>query len=150
VYRLVPAILDNRWPPGLRAGGRGARHALRDRRQAAGRRRLRRRGAGPIRGDSRGRGRLALAGDRLGGDEFCALLVGGAAEAAPSLVARVVGQLAERNAEADRPWKLSLSLGVTESPLDEEVELWDLVAAADAQMFEARRAKKAARGDSGR
>jgi diguanylate cyclase (GGDEF)-like protein len=87
---------------------------------------------------------------RLGGDEFCALLVGGAAEAAPSLIARVEGKLAEHNAEADRPWTLALSLGVTESPLDEEVELWDLVALADAQMFEAKRAKKAARGDAGR
>jgi hypothetical protein len=62
----------------------------------------------------------------------------------------VGGKLAERNAEAERPWKVSLSLGVTESPLDEEVELWDLVAAVDAQMFEAKRAKKAGRGDSGR
>jgi diguanylate cyclase (GGDEF)-like protein len=79
---------------------------------------------------------------RLGGDEFCALLVGGAAEAAPSLIARVEGRLAERNSQAERPWKLALSLGVTESPLDEEVDLWDLVAAADAQMFEAKRAKK--------
>ena len=87
---------------------------------------------------------------RLGGDEFCALLVGGAAEAAPSLIARVEGKLAERNAAAERPWKLSLSLGVTESAPDDEVELWDLVAAADAQMFEAKRAKKAARGDAGR
>jgi two-component system cell cycle response regulator len=87
---------------------------------------------------------------RLGGDEFCALLVGGAAEAAPSLIARVEGKLAERNAEAERPWKLSLSLGVTESPLYEEVELWDLGALADAQMFEVKRAKKAARGESSR
>jgi PleD family two-component response regulator len=58
--------------------------------------------------------------------------------------------LARRNAGAKRPWKLSLSLGVTESPPGEEVDLWDLVAAADAQMFEAKRAKKAARGDAGR
>lgn len=87
---------------------------------------------------------------RLGGDEFCALLVGGAAEAAPSLIARVEGKLAERNAETEHPWKLSLSLGVTESPLDEEVELWDLVAAADAEMFEAKRAKKAGRGEAAR
>ena len=82
---------------------------------------------------------------RLGGDEFCALLVGGAAEAAPSLIARVEGKLAERNAEAGAAVEARLSLGVTESPPGEEVELWDLVAVADAQMFEAKRAKKAAR-----
>jgi diguanylate cyclase (GGDEF)-like protein len=87
---------------------------------------------------------------RLGGDEFCALLVGNAAEAAPGLIARVEGRLAERNAEAERPWKLSLSLGLAESPRDEEIRLWDLVALADAQMFEAKRAKKLAGGDSGR
>jgi diguanylate cyclase (GGDEF)-like protein len=87
---------------------------------------------------------------RLGGDEFCALLVGAAAEAAPSLIARVEGKLAERNVGAERPWKLSLSLGVTESPSDEEIELWDLVALADARMFEAKREKKAAAGEAPR
>jgi diguanylate cyclase (GGDEF)-like protein len=87
---------------------------------------------------------------RLGGDEFCALLVGSAAEAAPTLISRVEGKLAERNAEAERPWALSLSLGLAESAAGEEIELWDLVAAADAQMFEAKRAKKAARGEAAR
>ncbi len=87
---------------------------------------------------------------RLGGDEFCALLVGGASEAAPSLIARVEGKLAERHAAAERPWDLSMSLGLAESPADEEVDLWDLVALADAQMFEVKRAKKAARGESAR
>jgi diguanylate cyclase (GGDEF)-like protein len=87
---------------------------------------------------------------RLGGDEFCALLVGSAAEAAPGLIARVEGRLADRNAEAERPWKLSLSLGLAESSRDGETRLWDLVAVADAQMFEAKRAKQLARGDAGR
>jgi diguanylate cyclase (GGDEF)-like protein len=80
---------------------------------------------------------------RLGGDEFCALLVGNAAEAAPGLIARVEGKLAERNAAAKRPWTLSMSLGLAESPPGQETRLWDLVAAADAQMFEAKRRKKA-------
>jgi diguanylate cyclase (GGDEF)-like protein len=82
---------------------------------------------------------------RLGGDEFCALLVGGAAKAAPTLIARVEGELAARNAVAERPWSLSLSLGLAESPADEDTSLWDIVAAADAAMFEAKRAKKAGR-----
>jgi diguanylate cyclase (GGDEF)-like protein len=80
---------------------------------------------------------------RLGGDEFCALLVGAAAGAAPSLIARVEGALAERNAAAARPWQLSLSLGVAESPVGDDEALWDLVADADARMFEAKRRKKA-------
>jgi GGDEF domain-containing protein len=52
---------------------------------------------------------------RLGGDEFCALLIGAAAQAAPTLTARVEGALPN----ATRP------------------------AEADAQMFAAKRAKKA-------
>jgi diguanylate cyclase (GGDEF)-like protein len=84
---------------------------------------------------------------RLGGDEFCALLVGAAAEAAPTLISRIDGTLAARNAESDRPWKLSLSVGVSESSPEEETALWDVVAAADAAMFEAKRAKKAGRAD---
>jgi diguanylate cyclase (GGDEF)-like protein len=82
---------------------------------------------------------------RLGGDEFCALLIGAAAEAAPTLISRVEGTLAARNAESAQPWKLSLSLGVAESLPGEEKALWDVVAEADAAMFEAKRAKKAQR-----
>jgi diguanylate cyclase (GGDEF)-like protein len=82
---------------------------------------------------------------RLGGDEFCALLIGAAAEAAPTLISRVEGSIAARNAETDRPWKLSFSLGMAESPAGEAKTLWDVVAAADAAMFEAKRAKKVQR-----
>lgn len=87
---------------------------------------------------------------RLGGDEFCALLIGAAAEAAPTLISRVEGNLTARNAELDQPWKLALSLGVAESPAGEEKALWDVVAAADAAMFAAKRAKKAGRSASDR
>jgi diguanylate cyclase (GGDEF)-like protein len=82
---------------------------------------------------------------RLGGDEFCALLIGAAAEAAPTLISRVEGAVAARNAETDRPWKLSLSLGVAESPAGEAKTLWEVVGEADAAMFAAKRAKKVQR-----
>jgi diguanylate cyclase (GGDEF)-like protein len=82
---------------------------------------------------------------RLGGDEFCALLIGAASEAAPTLISRVEGTLAARNAESGQPWKLALSVGTAESPPGERKLLWDVVAAADAAMFEAKRAKKAGR-----
>jgi diguanylate cyclase (GGDEF)-like protein len=82
---------------------------------------------------------------RLGGDEFCALLIGAAPEAAPTLISRVEAALAVRNAEADRPWELALSLGLAESPAGEEKSLWDVVAEADAAMFAAKRAKKSER-----
>jgi hypothetical protein len=38
-----------------------------------------------------------------------------------------------------------LSLGVAGSPAAEETVLWNIVAAADARMFEAKRRKKAGR-----
>ncbi len=85
---------------------------------------------------------------RLGGDEFCALLVGAAAEAAPTLVARLEAALAARNVASDEPYELSLSLGLAECPVGEEVRLWDLVGRADLRMLEAKRLKKAGRDGS--
>ncbi len=82
---------------------------------------------------------------RLGGDEFAALLVGNAATAAPGLISRVEAALESRNAEADRPWDLAMSLGLAEAEVGDTIGLWDLVARADARMFEVKRAKKADR-----
>lgn len=82
---------------------------------------------------------------RLGGDEYCALLVGAAAGAAPTLVSRVQETLAARNATTEEPWQLSLSLGLAEVPAGGQVDLWDLVAPADAEMIAAKRVKKAGR-----
>jgi diguanylate cyclase (GGDEF)-like protein len=82
---------------------------------------------------------------RLGGDEFCALLIGAAAEAVPTVISRVEGAIAARNAETEWPWKLSLSLGLAESPPGEAKTLWEVVGESDAAMFEAKRAKKAGR-----
>jgi diguanylate cyclase (GGDEF)-like protein len=82
---------------------------------------------------------------RLGGDEFCALLIGSAASAAPTLIARVQEGVAARNRGTGEPWELSLTLGLAEAPAGAEVDLWDLVAQADAEMIAAKRAKKAGR-----
>ncbi|HEY2054226.1 MAG TPA: sensor domain-containing diguanylate cyclase [Solirubrobacterales bacterium] len=82
---------------------------------------------------------------RLGGDEFCAVLIAGAASAAPGLIARVEEGVAARNRATAEPWELSLSLGLAEAPTGSEVDLWDLVALADAEMIAAKRAKKAGR-----
>jgi diguanylate cyclase (GGDEF)-like protein len=82
---------------------------------------------------------------RLGGDEYCALLVGAASTAAPTLVGRVEREVAERNATATDPWELSMSLGVAEARPGAEVDLWELVGRADEQMIAAKRAKKAGR-----
>jgi diguanylate cyclase (GGDEF)-like protein len=82
---------------------------------------------------------------RLGGDEFCALLIGKAATVAASLVARVQEQIDAHNAASEEPFELSLSLGIGEMPAGGELDLWGVVALADAEMFAAKRAKKAGR-----
>jgi diguanylate cyclase (GGDEF)-like protein len=86
---------------------------------------------------------------RLGGDEFCALLIGAGSTAAPSLIARVQESLEARNEISTDPYDLAMSLGLAESPPGDDVALWDLVALADAEMIAAKRAKKAGRdGDA--
>ena len=82
---------------------------------------------------------------RLGGDEFCAILAGAESEQAAGAVARIEAALAERNAATDEPFELSLSVGLAEAPAGEEATLADLAAAADAAMYEAKRAKRAGR-----
>jgi diguanylate cyclase (GGDEF)-like protein len=86
---------------------------------------------------------------RLGGDEFCAVLIGGATEAAPTLISRVQEVLSARNQVSEEPWELSLSLGVAEAPAGSGIELWDLVALADAEMIAAKQAKKSGRDGAG-
>ncbi len=83
---------------------------------------------------------------RLGGDEYCAMLVGTEAEAATAALTRIEDALARRNAATEEPFALSLSLGLAESLPGDESPLWDVVAAADLAMLEAKRAKKAGRG----
>jgi diguanylate cyclase (GGDEF)-like protein len=87
---------------------------------------------------------------RLGGDEFCALLVGVESEDATAAVARVEAALADRNAETAEPFELSLSLGVADSHPGDERPLWDVVAAADMAMLEAKGARKIARAEVSR
>jgi diguanylate cyclase (GGDEF)-like protein len=87
---------------------------------------------------------------RLGGDEFCALLVGAESEDAAAAVARVEAALADRNAETAEPFELSLSLGVADSHPGDERPLWDVVAAADMAMLEAKGARKIARAEASR
>jgi diguanylate cyclase (GGDEF)-like protein len=83
---------------------------------------------------------------RLGGDEFCALLAGAEAEGAAAAVSRIQAALADRNAVTEEPFELSLSVGLADTgPGEAELALADLTAAADAAMYEAKRAKKAGR-----
>ncbi len=83
---------------------------------------------------------------RLGGDEYCAMLVGAEAEDADAALRRIEAALTRRNEATAEPFELSLSLGLAESMPGDGTPLWDVVAAADAEMLAAKRAKKGGRG----
>lgn len=79
---------------------------------------------------------------RLGGDEYCAILVGAAATDAATALARFGEALGTRNANAGGEFQLEVSLGFAESPPGGEITLERLVAEADLKMLEAKRARK--------
>lgn len=87
---------------------------------------------------------------RLGGDEFCAVLVDTDPESVSIAVGRVEEALARRNAESGEEFDLSLSFGYEASVPGDERSLWDLAAAADAAMLEAKRRRKLERGETAR
>ena len=80
---------------------------------------------------------------RLGGDEFAALASETGADAAPTLVARLRQNLAERP-RRPRPHALSFSLGMAAYDPQHPASLDDLLTEADARMYAA---KAARRGD---
>jgi diguanylate cyclase (GGDEF)-like protein len=83
---------------------------------------------------------------RLGGDEFCAVLVGAESDEAAIAAGRIEEALRTRNAETDEPFELGISVGTAEAaPGNANLTLWDLTAAADAAMLAAKRNKKSAR-----
>ena len=73
---------------------------------------------------------------RLGGDEFAALLPDGSKKAAKALTDRLQQCLRELNKDQDRPYKLSISVGTVTLPADQLQSLEDLIAWADALMYE--------------
>ena len=86
---------------------------------------------------------------RLGGDEYCAILVGAAAADAATALARFGEALGQRNASTEEPYQLEVSLGFAEADLAGDTTLERLVANADLKMLEAKRTKKLSRGESG-
>lgn len=87
---------------------------------------------------------------RLGGDEFCAVLVDADPDSAPAALVRLEEAMARRNADTEEEFDLSLSLGCETAGPGDERSLWDLVAAADAAMMEAKRHRKLERGETAR
>lgn len=79
---------------------------------------------------------------RLGGDEFAVLAVDAREEHAELLVARLQASLDLRNAEGSAPYILSMSVGVVAYDPQQPCSLEELVARADAAMYEQKKAKR--------
>lgn len=79
---------------------------------------------------------------RLGGDEFIVLMLNGAREQAEASLKRLQEKLDEHNASGARPYALSLSLGVEEFDPQSGCSLEEMIAKADAAMYEQKRAKE--------
>lgn len=75
---------------------------------------------------------------RVGGDEFCVLLIGSDREAQTS-VKRLQKAVEGHNRTADRPYELSLSIGMAAFSPDSPCSVADLMNKADESMYEAKR-----------
>jgi len=79
---------------------------------------------------------------RLGGDEFVLLAGVGADESAESLTDRLQQKLALANAQRNRPYDLSISIGVAHYDPDEACTIEELMGRADRVMYEEKRKKR--------
>lgn len=80
---------------------------------------------------------------RVGGDEFCALLADAAAADAEVVASRIQTAIDERNAASDRPYKLSISVGISQDrPATSGRTLTELTEEADERMLVAKRANR--------
>jgi diguanylate cyclase (GGDEF)-like protein len=82
---------------------------------------------------------------RLGGDEFAALALGTAGERI--VRERLEAELAAANAAADRPHPLGFSVGLVSCGPGDRRSIGDLLAQADAAMYEEKRRRRAGRAD---
>ena len=79
---------------------------------------------------------------RLGGDEFAVLAADAPADCLDLMLRRVSKWQNERNAEPDRPFKVSLSVGGVSWTPDEPRSLEQLIAEADMAAYTAKRRKR--------
>jgi two-component system cell cycle response regulator len=79
---------------------------------------------------------------RMGGDEFCVLLMGDPELDPDRVVDRMRDTLATHNARPDRTFHVSVSMGVASLPPGRSVTLEELIDAADERMYEDKRAKQ--------
>lgn len=76
---------------------------------------------------------------RVGGDEFCVLLIGASNREAQTSVQRLQDAIDGYNRTADRPYELSVSIGMAVFSPDAPCSVADLMNEADAAMYEAKR-----------
>ena len=81
---------------------------------------------------------------RIGGDEFCVMLTADSAASTEAAIARLQHSIRTANRLPDRPYRLSLSIGVATFDPERPVSAHDLIAEADERMYEHKRSKRAA------
>ena len=82
---------------------------------------------------------------RVGGDEFAVLAIQAPGAQADDMLVRLQERLEARNVQPNRHFRLSFSVGITTYDPDEPLPLDELMAGADALMYEDKRAKRAKR-----
>ena len=79
---------------------------------------------------------------RVGGDEFAVLAIEADVGQAPEILDRLQDRLAARNAQSGRHFRLSVSVGIVAYDPAEPLPLDELMARADALMYEDKRARR--------
>jgi diguanylate cyclase (GGDEF)-like protein/PAS domain S-box-containing protein len=80
---------------------------------------------------------------RLGGDEFVVLAVDASLESAESMTNRIQVALERRNQKGERPYQLTLSMGVARCDPEVPSTVSELIVQADALMYDQKQARKA-------
>lgn len=83
---------------------------------------------------------------RMGGDEFAIVAIEPAASSAEQIALRFQDNIAAFNAKKSQPYDLSISIGVVECPPDCPYSLKEMLAQADALMYQNKAERKKARG----
>jgi diguanylate cyclase (GGDEF)-like protein len=83
---------------------------------------------------------------RLGGDEFVVLAVEAAQDTDQMFVDRLRAQIEEFNSRASLPFELSLSVGAVSFDVETRLTLSEMLAQADALLYERKRARKRGAG----